>query len=206
MKRMPLLPLALASFLGATASLPAQDTAAILAADRQENEERFKTLNAKIEQLVEANEAYQKRITRLTDEVARLKEEVERSRNDTVKETVKRLEEAVQEVDKKRIADNEKIVAEFAKLGKTLSPAPAPAAPNTAKPAGAGTPQPRPPTGAEKGYEYLVKSGDTGGTILQFYREQGVKITLRQLLEANPSVNWNKLKIGQKIFVPMPDK
>jgi TolA-binding protein len=202
---MHLLPLALASFLCTTASLPAQDTAAILAAERQENEERFKTLNAKIDQLVEANEAYQKKINRLAGEVDKLKEEVERSKNDTMKDTVKRLEEAIKEVDRQRIADNEKIVAEFAKIGKTLSPGPATS--NAAKPpVGAGTTPPRPPAGPEKGYEYLVKSGDTGGTILQFYRDQGVKISLRQLMEANPGVNWNKLKIGQKIFVPMPDK
>ena len=204
MKWMPLLRFALVLLLGAAVSLPAQDTAAILAADRQENEERFKTLNAKIDQLVEANEAYQKRITRLTDEVARIKEEVDRSRNDTTKESLKHLEEAVQEVDKKRIADTEKLVAELAKLGKTFSSVPVSS--NPVKPTPAGGSPARPPAGGEKGYEYLVKSGDTGGTILQFYRDQGVKITLRQLMEANPSINWNKLKIGQKVFVPIPDK
>src|SRR5262249_36010020 len=163
------------------------------AAERAENEERFKTLNAKIDQLVEANETCQKKITRLAADVDKLKEEVERSRNDTMKDTVKRLEDAIQEVDKKRLADNENISAELPTPGKTL--APSPAATNAVKPAGSGATTPRPPPGGEKGYEYLVKSGDTGGTILQFYRDQGVKISLRQLMEANPGVNWNKLKI-----------
>jgi TolA-binding protein len=204
MKRMHLLALAFAGVLAATARLPAQDTAAILAAERQENEERFKTLNAKIDQLVEANEAYLKKLNRVTEELAKLKEEVDRSKNDTTKDTLKRLEEAIQEVDKQRMADNKLIVAEFAKLGRITTPSPP--STNSAKPPTPSTPAPRPPAGGEKGYEYLVKSGDTGGTILQFYRDQGVKITLRQLMEANPSVNWNKLKINQKIFVPISDK
>jgi gas vesicle protein len=204
MKRMHFLPLALASLLSMTAGLPAQDIAALLAADRQENEERFKTLNAKIDQLVEANEAYQKKIARLAGEVDKLKEEVERSKNDTLKDTVKRLEESIKEVDKQRLADNALLVGKLAEIVKSVAPGAAP--PTPAKPPGAATPAPHPPGGPEKGYEYLVKSGDTGGTILQFYRDQGVKVSLRQLMEANPGVNWNKLKIGQKIFVPMPDK
>ncbi len=204
MKRMPYLPLALASFFCATAGLTAQDTPEALA-ERQEFEDKIKTLNARLDMVVEANQAYQKRLETLTGELKRLGEEIDRVKNEANKDAIKRLEDAIQEVDRKRIADNEKIVAELAKLGKTLT-LPPPSSNSQTKPPANGNTPPRPPATAEKGYEYSVKSGDTGGTILQFYRDQGIKITLRQLMEANPTINWNKLKIGQKIFVPIPEK
>lgn len=45
--------------------------------------------------------------------------------------------------------------------------------------------------------EYIVKAGDTGHKIAV---SLGVSIT--DLKEVNPSVNWTKLKIGDKIKVP----
>ena len=38
--------------------------------------------------------------------------------------------------------------------------------------------------------------------IIAKLRTRNMKITQRQIIEANPDVNWNKLQIGQKIFIP----
>jgi len=32
--------------------------------------------------------------------------------------------------------------------------------------------------------------------------KQGLKMTQKQIIDANPVVNWNKLRVGQKIFIP----
>jgi LysM repeat protein len=35
-------------------------------------------------------------------------------------------------------------------------------------------------------------------------QKQGLKVTQKQIMDANPGVNWSKLRIGQKIFIPSP--
>lgn len=45
--------------------------------------------------------------------------------------------------------------------------------------------------------EYVVKSGDTGSKIAA---ANGVK--LADLMAVNPDVNWNRLRVGQKIKLP----
>ena len=71
---------------------------------------------------------------------------------------------------------------------------------------GGSTSKGNPPTTSkrdtETGYEYAVVDNDTLSKILAKLRAQKMKITQRQIMEANPDVNWNKLQIGQKIFIP----
>lgn len=45
--------------------------------------------------------------------------------------------------------------------------------------------------------EYIVKKGDTGMTIARTN-----KVSLADLQAVNPSVNWNKLKVGDKVKLP----
>jgi LysM repeat protein len=54
----------------------------------------------------------------------------------------------------------------------------------------------------EKGYEYTVQSGDTLSAIVQAYRDQGVKVTVDDVLKANPSLKPSSMRVGQKIFIP----
>jgi len=58
------------------------------------------------------------------------------------------------------------------------------------------------PQGIEKGYEHTVESGQSLSLIIQAYREKGVKVTQKQVLDANPGLNLNRLQPGQKIFIP----
>lgn len=46
--------------------------------------------------------------------------------------------------------------------------------------------------------EYIVKPGDTSGA--KIARDHGV--TLSDLMAVNPSVNWTKLKVGDKLKIP----
>lgn len=200
-----------ALLIGAAGLLPAQDTAAArAAAERQETEERYQRLASTIENLRATQDSQQKRLATLTEELNRLREENTRSQGKyATPEDLSRLAEKIRELDKKREADKELILAEFAKLGKTITAAPLPGArdrtapPNLKPTVSANRPE------TEKGYEYVVQKGDYLSTIVAAYNEQFKKegkkaITTKQVEDANPGLNPSKMKIGQKIFVPLP--
>jgi LysM repeat protein len=65
-------------------------------------------------------------------------------------------------------------------------------------------PAPKVSNSPEKGFEHEVKSGQTLSAIIQAYRDQGVKVTLKQVLDANPTLKPERMKAGQKIFIPAP--
>ncbi len=174
-------------------------------ADKQETEERYKRITADMESMLAANLALQKKVAALENELQKVREEQSQLRsannNNSTTESLKRLAEKIQEVDKKREADKELIRGDIAKLGKKLlEPARSPSKPVVA-----------PDTGAtsDKGYPYLIQPNDTLSAIVNDFNAQfkakGMKtITQKQVMDANPNVAWNKLKIGQKIFVPAP--
>jgi len=58
----------------------------------------------------------------------------------------------------------------------------------------------------EKGFEHTVASGDTLSTIVQAYKKKGIKVTVDQILKVNPGLVPEKMKVGQKIFIPAPEK
>jgi hypothetical protein len=54
-----------------------------------------------------------------------------------------------------------------------------------------------------------VEKNETLGKIVAAYnaefKSKGMKtITLKQAMDANPTINWNALQLGQKIFIPAP--
>jgi hypothetical protein len=78
---------------------------------------------------------------------------------------------------------------------------------------GGSTPRVNPPRnqttpkleGSGKGYEYSIRANDNASKIATALREQkGLKITPQQIIDANPGLDWTKLRIGQKIFIPDP--
>ena len=174
-------------------------TAADIAA-RQESEERNKRLNATVEDLKETFVAQQKTIASLREEVRQLRDENARVSNNAVgQDTVRRLAEKIQEVDRKRESDNKLIQETLAKLQKSLTTpqSPAPKTPKSETP-------PAAPVTSDKAIEYTVQKGDRLDLILKSVRDQGVKVTQKQIKDANPSINWDKLRVGQKIFIPLP--
>ena len=114
---------------------------------------------------------------------------------------MRKLADALKEIDKKRVEDNEKILKEIAKLGKTIS------SPPSIPPRRITTGVTNTISGApvENGYEYFIKSGDSYSGIAQaFSRDQGIKVTAEQIEKANPGLDPTKLKLGQRIIIPTP--
>ena len=54
----------------------------------------------------------------------------------------------------------------------------------------------------ERGYEYTCQAGDRLGNIVEAYRNQGVSVTVEDVVKANPGVAVENLKPGQKLFIP----
>jgi LysM repeat protein len=191
----------------------AQD-AATAEAERKQAEERHQSMVHSIELLQESVATLQKNVSALREETRHLKDDLDRfkTKNEgaATQDNIKRLAEKIEEVDKKRQADNERIVkyidARNAELQKLILEKPS-GATRVAPPAGAGTERPRTPAGpapgaTEKGFNYTIKSGDRLPKIVAALKGQGFKATEKQIMDANPTVDWNKLRIDQKIFIP----
>jgi LysM repeat protein len=180
------------ALLAAPVMAPAQDAA---------TEERMNNLTAKIEVLIEAKEAQNKKIEALEKQVQDLQSQLNKpSGNYASAEDLKQVAEAVKEVDKKRVADNERVLNELEKLGKILS-----GGSSSRRPAPAVTDAPKStfdPTAPHM--EYTVQTGDTLGAIVKAYRDKNVKITVPQVLAANPGLKPETMKPGQKIIIPAP--
>jgi LysM repeat protein len=200
MKRISILPvlcLLCAALVRAQDAIPAPLSS-------QEAEENYKSLRGKLQDMIEAQSAYEKRIQALEREVSDLREQLAKpSGNYASQEDVKQLAGTVQEIDRKREADTKHILDEFSRLGKTLAATPAPR-PSTKPPVIDSTPTYTPKVD-ESGFTYQIKAGDNLSTIAQAYKEQqGIRVTVRQILDANPGLNPDKLVIGKKIFIPVP--
>jgi len=173
-----------------------QTDAASIIASKEDAEERYKRLSSAIEELQAGHAALRKRVSDLEETVQKLREELQRATNGLVtRSDLAVLGEKIVELDKSREADKKLILDQLTKLGaslKNLHTAPAPAPSTSAAP--------------EKGYEYVIQPGDTLSKIVKAYNDNGIRVTLKQVQEANPGLNPNSLKVGQKIFIPAPGK
>jgi DNA repair ATPase RecN len=190
------------------ASTPAGAAAAIAA--KEDAEERYKRLAADLQAVQSDNEALHAKITALEAEIQTLRAAQARpTDNSAIQDELKRLAETIQEVDKKRQNDKEVISEEIRKsiagLEQSLGSAPAPV--HTSKPKPPAVPD---SPASDKGYSYTIQEGDRLQAIVSAYnadfKSKGMKtITLKQAKEANPNVDWNRLRVGQKIVIPRPD-
>src|SRR5712692_4624080 len=105
----------------------AQDTPADVAA-RQETEERIKTMNARIEDLEQGLQACKRELGKLNEELRILRDDLARANNNNkdaaFQKSLEQLADAIKEVDKKRIADDEKNLAVLKALKEGLSDRP----------------------------------------------------------------------------------
>lgn len=207
------LPLAITILSMATGILvPAAAQDPVATAAREEAEERFRTLSARVERLEESINTFQNRIVSLAREIEALRDDMDRQKNRNENaatlEKIGRLQDAIKKVDEARQEDNKKVLAEISRLRTffekavkgiaSVPPAPPPESSST-RPSDSGTKSP-----PENGYEYEIKKGDTLTAIIVALRSQGYKVSQKQMEEANPGVNWTRLRIGQKIFIPPP--
>ncbi len=165
-------------------------------------------MSGRVEDLTAAQEALRKQISDLSRELQSVREQASKpnisyARAEDVEKNLKQLTEAIKEVDRKRMDDAEKIHSELLNLRKLLeTPPPQPKkAPVTAPKE---TPSASNPSTPEKGFEHVVKSGETLDAIVQACREKGIKVTRTQVLKANPGLKPERLKVGQKLFIPAP--
>ena len=164
-------------------------------------QQQMDQLNGQIQNLLEAQATQAKRIEALEKEIGGLRDQLNQPGATANGDDLKKLAAQVREIDKKRQEDRELILKEIEKLGK-ISGAPGhKSTPTATTNAATGSPT---AGGKESGYEYKVAAGDTLSIIAKAYREQGIKVTSDQILKANPGLNPNTLKVGQKIFIPAP--
>ena len=112
-------------------------------------------------------------------------------------------------MDKKRLEDNKKVMEALDDLQNFIKKGIASSS-SSSKPSTGGTTIPKPNHSTppvprkdtENGYEYTVAENDTLLGIIGKLKSKNVKVTQKQMKEANPNVNWNRLSIGQKLFVP----
>jgi LysM repeat protein len=166
-------------------------------------EEQLNKLRGEVSALQASNVELQKRLGDVLKELQDVREQAAKpTGNYASAEDVKQLAEKVREVDRKRAEDRELILDEIKKLGKAIT-AGAGRAPKISDEPGSGGGK---PSGPEKGYEYVIASGDTLSSVVAAYREKGVKVTVDQVLKANPNLKPESLKVGQKVFIPAPAK
>lgn len=170
-------------------------------------QQQIDKLTGQIQDLLEAQAKQGKQLDALEKQVGELREKVNTPaiNNSASADDLKSLAAQVQEVDKNRVADNEKILKEIEKLGKvgagSASHKPV-ANTSTTTATSTGDNSTTTPAVPTKGYDYEIKSGDTVSAIAKAYRAQGVKVTTAQIIAANPKMNPNALIAGKKIFIP----
>jgi nucleoid-associated protein YgaU len=180
-------------------------TAPALRAEDAATEERLNKLAGRIDDLVAGQESLRNRIQALEREIEAVREQVSKpTGNYASQEELKRLADAVKDVDQKRIKDAQEVQAQFVKLSKVVAPPP-----STSKKPAANSSTERPAMEAnaasEKGFgEYTIQKGDTLSLIIQAYREKNIKLSADQIVKANPGLVPEKLKVGQKIWIPAP--
>lgn len=190
-------------FVATTAiQLRAQDVAAM--------DERIKQLRGHVDDLLEDKANQKKQIEALAREIQGLREH-QQNQPTTIyasQEDLRKLVEKIQELDAKRKADRELILKEIEKLGKAATGGTPPKVkPPKNQPNPTLPDNPNPGTLPDKAVEHTIAAGDTLSTIAAAYsKEKGVKVTTEQIRKANPGIKDDKLKVGQKVLVPLPEK
>ena len=167
-------------------------------------QQQIDQINGRLQDLQDAQALQAKRITALEKEISELHDKSNGSGANP--DDLQKLADQVQELAKKQQADNDLILKEIGKLGKVSGSSSSPvhkSTPSVTTNAAAGGSI---IGGRENGYEYKVAEHDTLSIIAKAYRDQGIKVTSEQILKANPGLNPNSLKVGQKIFIPAPAK
>lgn len=195
MKRISLLLIALALW-----------TAPALRAEDAATEERLNKLAGRIDDLVAGQESLRKQIQALERDMETLREQASKpTGNYASQEELKRLADAVKDVDQKRIKDAEQVQAQFVKLSKVVAATPATSSKKPAANSSMERASTEPASAPEKGFgEYTIQKGDTLSVIVQAYRDKNIKLTAEQIVKANPGLVPERMRVGQKIWIPAP--
>jgi LysM repeat protein len=150
--------------------------------------ERVNRLTTHVEDLLRARVDQQKEIAELEREVKSLQKQLANSSGGASREDVVAVGDAVKQLEQKHRADIELIATQIERLGNTTSPA------RTTQP----------PVDYTAGWEYTIQQGNTLSAIAKAYRAKGIKVSVDDILKANPGLDANKLQVGDVIFIPEP--
>ena len=169
-------------------------------------EERLNKLSGQVDSLIETQRELSKRMALLYREVDSLREQAGKpTGNYASQPDLELLKDKIKEVDRKRMEDAEKVRTELLNIRNGLLKTSGPASPRKGtKAALAERTESDTPPKPQAGFEYVVKSGDTLSAIAQAYKDQNIKVTVDQILQANPGLKANTLIVGKKIFIPAP--
>jgi LysM repeat protein len=180
-------------------------------------EERLNKLSGRIEDLIAAQESMRKQLSDLSREIESVREVASKPPgNWASQEDANRLKKAIEEVDRKREADADKVQKELGRIREAVlksatlpPPAPPVSTKKTSKKENKDDSAPASSGDAtapanDKVFPYVVQKGDSLSVIVQAYREKNIKVTVDQILKANPGLDEKKLKVGQKIYIPAP--
>ena len=212
-------------------ALPAPARAQNLVADaaRQELEDKLRRVERDLESVKETNESLRKQLAKLdavVSEVSRATVERANSNNNLLKlaaskSELEQLANALKESEQHREADKKWFVEQLKELGRVMGAAsstPPPSHSSSTPKAGkaksdsSAKTTPLPPGVPDSGVYHLVEKNQTALEILKAYNDDQKakgrpgKITLKQLEAANPGANMDKLRAGQKLFIPIPEK
>ena len=163
-------------------------------------EERVNKLNGFVQDLLEDKANQRKQVESLAREVQGLREQASKpTGNYASQDDLRRLAAAIKEIDEKREADRKLILTKIEELAKLIASQPAVKPPKPAAESSAGG-----GGGSQRGYDHVVASGDTLSTIALAFREKGIKVSVEQILKANPGLVPEKMSVGQKIWIPEP--
>jgi hypothetical protein len=210
MKR--ILGLALCLFILRPICSHAQPSDAAGVAAQREAEEQAKRLDADLRSILETQEAIQRRqeefrqrLDRLDAELRALKEDQNRgSANFVTRDEFRKYVEKLKDLDEKREADKRLILSGIKDLGKAPAMSAAEPSAKTAQSHAA-------ETSDELPFVYTVKKNDRLRDIVAAYNEYfqkhgQSKLTVEQVLKANPGLNPDRLIAGKKIKIPIPAK
>lgn len=218
--------IAFAALLALAAGARAQNL--VNDAVRQDMEDRLRRVERDLESVKEANDSLRKKLGELQRNASAVEESAAKAatRSSNIlqttasKEELNHLRDALKESERRREADKKLFLEKFDELRKLMASAPAapvfnaPTKPvkEKAEPHGSARTK-SPPAGVpDTGVFHLVEKNQTALEILKAYNDDQKakgrpgKITLKQLEAANPGANMDKLRAGQKLFIPIPEK
>jgi LysM repeat protein len=168
-------------------------------------QQQLDKLSGQIQDLTDAQVQQGKRLDAIEKEIADLSDKMNQpaANNYASADDLKKLAEQVQEIDQKRQDDRDLILKQLEKLGKISVSTSHRSSSETAPPTDTENAAPA-PVGPQTGHPYMIASGDTLAAIAKAYREQGVKVSVKDILAANPGLDPTKLYVGKKIFIPDP--
>lgn len=168
----------------------------------------MKRLNGYVQDLQEANANQKKQIEGLERDMAALREQLQNQPKTAAAspDDLRELARKIQDVDEKRKADNELIAREIKALAKVAAGSPSGRGAQSPR-ANANRVDPLPADLPKEALEHTVVEGEFLSTIAAAYsKEKGVKITTALILKANPNLKPERMKVGQKILIPIPEK